>query len=138
MKRLSKRLKRRWHEDERFRFLAVGGWNTLFGYLCFLGVYALLRSHLHYLVIGLISHAISVVNAFACHRLLSFRSQGPLLVEFVRFNLSQLFVIACGLLALWIFVTLAGVTPLLGQAVVVAASVVISYLAHRRFTFAVR
>ena len=125
----------RWRSDERLRFLAIGGWNTLFAYLAFFALYELLHDRLHYLVIGLLAHGLAVVNAFAGHRLLVFRSRGPLLGEFVRFNLAQLFVLGCGLLGLWLVVSVLQVSPLLGQAIVMACSVVLSYLAHRRFSF---
>lgn len=130
------RVLKHWRRHERFRFLVIGGWNTLFGYLCFLVLYALLHVHLHYLLIGTIAHFIAATNAFACHRLLVFRSHGALLAEFVRFNLAQVFVLCCGLFGLWVLVSDLQVAPLVAQACVTVVAVVISYLAHRRFTFA--
>lgn len=126
----------RWHANERLRFLAIGGWNTLFGYACFVGLYWLLHDHLHYLVIGVLAHIVAVINAFACHRLLVFRSRGAILAEFVRFNLAQLFVLGCGLLALWLVVTILHLSPLRGQALVTVGTILLSYIAHRRFSFA--
>lgn len=125
-----------WQRNERLRFLVIGAWNTLFGYLAYVALYALLNDKVHYLVIGLAAHAIGMVNAFACHRLLVFRSRGGLVADFVRFNVSQLVVAGLGLIALWCLVDGLGMTPLPAQALVVAIAVVLSYLAHRYFTFA--
>ncbi len=126
----------RWRRHEKLRFLVVGGWNTLFGYVTFLALYAALHERVHYLVIGVLAHAIATVNAFACHRLLVFRSRGPLFAEFVRFVVSQLALLAGALVALWVLVSLLQLHPLVGQAIVTVGVVVAGYLAHRRFTFA--
>lgn len=137
MERIARALLLRWHGNERLRFLIVGGWNTLFGYVAFLILYWLLHRQLHYLIIGVLAHLIAMINAFACHRLLVFRSRGPLVAEFIRFNLAQLFVLGCGLASLWVLVTFLQINPLVGQAFVTIGAVVVSYLAHRRFSFAV-
>ena len=136
MKGFSNVIMVRWRRHERARFLVVGGWNTLFGYGCFVVLYSLLHERLHYLLIGLLAHAIAVVNSFACHRLLVFRSRGPLLNEFFRFNVAHLFVLGFGLVCLWLLVTTFQFNPLVGQAIVTSATVVLSYFAHRRFSFA--
>jgi putative flippase GtrA len=129
-------LSARWRANERLRFLAIGGWNTLFGYACFLGLYWLLHDHLHYLVIGALANIVAVINAFTCYRLLVFKSRGPIVAEFVRFNIAQLFVVGCGLVALWLIVTFLHLSPLLGQALVTIGTILLSYIAHRRFSFA--
>lgn len=122
-------------ESEKLRFVAVGGFNTCFGYLAFLALYLLLAQHIHYLLIGVLAHAISVFVAFTGQRYLVFRSQAPWLPEFLRFNLSLLTVFSCSLLGLYLLVERAGVTPLIAQAMITVASVVGSYLAHRHFSF---
>ena len=125
-----------WQRDERFRFLVVGACNTVFGYLAYVALYGLLKDELHYLIVGLLSHAISTANAFTCYRLLVFRSQGKLIADFFRFNLSQLAVVGIGLVGLWCLVDWLDVTPLFAQALVTTFVVVLNYLAHRHFTFA--
>lgn len=137
MERIAHSLLLRWRSNERLRFLIVGGWNTLFGYVAFLILYWLLHRRLHYLVIGVLSHLIAMINAFTCHRLWVFRSRGPLVAEFIRFNLAQLFVLGCALASLWVLVTFLQINPLVGQAFVTIGAVVVSYLTHRRFSFAV-
>lgn len=122
-------------QSGKFRFLAIGAFNTGFGYLAFSALYLLLNRHLHYLLIGALAHAVSVVVAFTGQRRLVFRSHAPWLPEFVRFNLSLLAVFLGGLAGLYFLVEQAGTSPLLGQAIVTAVSVVGSYLAHRHFSF---
>jgi putative flippase GtrA len=131
------RLLAHWHENEKLRFLIIGGWNTAFGYFCFLVLYWLLHDRLHYLVIGALAHVLAVANAFVCHRMLVFRSRGSWLPAFFRFNLAQLFVLAGALAGLWFIVTILHVSPLPAQALVTLCSVSISYFAHRHFSFVV-
>ncbi len=124
-----------WRAHEQMRFVIVGGWNTLFGYLCFVTLYALLHAHLNYLLIGVLAHAIAAVNAFVAHRLLVFRSRERWFGEFVRFNISLLFVLGYGIGALWLLVATFHLDPVLAQGFVMIGAVVISYVAHRRFSF---
>jgi putative flippase GtrA len=122
-------------DSERFRFLAVGAYNTLFGYVAFVLLYTWLHERMHYLVIAVIAHVIAVINAFFAHRILVFRARGNLLPDFVRFNVTTLGSTAIGLAGLALLVDLGGIHPLLAQGMVMAVTVIITYVAHKRFTF---
>jgi putative flippase GtrA len=121
--------------SEKFRFLVVGAFNTIFGYLVFLAFYYALGSKLHYLIISTISHALSVIVAFTGHRSLVFRSSKPWRSEFIRYNISLLFSFLLGLLSLYVLVEFGGLKPTVGQAITVVFSVMVSYLAHRYYSF---
>jgi len=125
-------------DNERVRFLAVGAYNTLFGYAAFVVLYTWLHETMHYLAIAVIGQVIAVINAFFAHRILVFRARGNLLADFVRFNITTLGSTAIGLAGLAVLVDLGGVHPLLAQGVVLAVTVVITYVAHKLFTFAHR
>ena len=132
---MTDRFLERWHRHEKLRFLVIGGWNTLFGYLTFVILYALWHERLHYLVIAVLAHAIAVVNAFTAHRLLTFRRRGPWLAEFVRFNVTLLVMLGIGLVGLWSLVSIIGMNPLVAQALMTIATVIVSYFAHLGFSF---
>ena len=125
-------------ENERVRFLAVGAYNTLFGYAAFALLYTLLHETMHYLVIAVIGHVIAVINAFFAHRILVFRARGKLLADFVRFNITTLGSTAIGLAGLAVLVDFGGIHPLIAQGIVLAVTVVITYIAHSLYTFARR
>lgn len=125
-------------ENEQVRFLAVGAYNTLFGYAAFAVFYLWLHETMHYLVIAVIAHVIAVVNAFFAHRILVFRVRGHLLADFVRFNITTLASTAIGLAGLAVLVDLGGIHPLIAQAIVLAVTVVLTYVVHKLYTFARR
>lgn len=120
---------------EKFRFLVVGVFNTIFGYLVFLALYLAFGTRCHYLMLSAISHAISVLVAFCGQRTLVFHSTQPWPAEFIRYNVSLIFSFLTGLLCLYVLVEFAKLNPGVGQAITVAVSVVISYLTHRHYSF---
>jgi len=122
-------------QNERFRFLLVGAFNTAFGYATFALLYLLLGHWLHYLLIGVLAHAVATLVAFTGQRRLVFRSRLPWLPEFWRFNVSLLSVLLFGLASLFVLVTLLGLHPLLGQGVVTPLSILLSYFTHRHYSF---
>jgi putative flippase GtrA len=124
-----------WQLPEKLRFLVAGAYNTLFGYVLFAGMFVLLRSQVNYLVIAGLCVPISLTNAFIIHRNLVFRSREPWLRSFLRFNLSQLVAFLFGMAGLYGLVHFVHLTPLLAQALVVAASVALTYVLHRIFSF---
>jgi putative flippase GtrA len=125
-------------DSEKFRFLAVGAYNTLFGYAAFAVLYISLHERLHYLVIAVIGQVIAVINAFFAHRVIVFRVRGNLLADFVRFNITTLGSTVIGLAGLAVLVDFGGIRPLLAQGIVLAVTVVITYVAHKLYTFAHR
>jgi len=132
-------LKNRWHTwwliRQQWRFLLVGAFNTLMGYLIFSGLFLLFGKWVHYLLIGLVSHVIAVTIAFAAHRFLVFRSTDRWQGSFVRFNLSQLVALGFGMSGLYVLVEFGHFNPLAAQAVITILAVALSYALHRFFTF---
>ena len=120
---------------EQILYLAVGGWNTLFGY----GVWAVLQylfgDRLHYLVIVVISWPIAVLNAYVCYRYLVFRSRGPILRELPRFSTVYVASLLATLALLPIAVHVLPFSIYLINGAFTAVLVVASYLAHKYFSF---
>lgn len=122
-------------KNEKLRFLIVGAYNTIFGYATFVALYFLLHDYLHYLVIVLLSHMIAVTNAFFMYRRIVFRAQAPLLPAFLRFNLSTVAAMLFGMAGMALLIEIFGIHPLLAQALVTCATVVVTYFLHRHYTF---
>ena len=133
--RIGRRARLAWDGSEKLRFLVVGAWNTAFGYLAFVVAYFLLRQWLHYLVIMLIAHFVSVCNAFVGHKFLVFRRDGHLLADFLRFNMSYVGTLLFGLAALPILVEVFGIHLLISQGLLVVVTTVSSYFLHKKLSF---
>ena len=123
---------------EQLLYLAVGGWNTVFGY----GMWALLQFLLggtfHYLVIVVIAWPIAVLNAYLGYRYLVFRSTGSIVRELPRFALVYVVSLAIGLVLLPIGLELLPFNIYVVQALLTGAIVVGSYLGHKYFSFGLR
>jgi putative flippase GtrA len=121
--------------DRRLRFLVVGAYNTAFGYVFFAIAYLLFGERLHYLAIGVACHFIAVTHSFLTQRYLVFRSRGPWLGEYGRFQLAYLATLPFGVGLLALFHDLVGLPVLWAQACALAVLVVYTYLASSRFAF---
>jgi putative flippase GtrA len=130
-------VKSRTETKQKLRFLLVGAWNTAFGYGLFAGLYLWLGQEIHYLIILLLAHAVSVTNAFLGHRYLVFRSQGPIVWEFMRFNLSYLGALLLGMAGMPFLIEVCGLYPLHAQAMLLVIGLIFSYIAHKYYSFKV-
>lgn len=127
--------RRLWQDNRKLRFLVIGGWNTLFGYLCFYGLYLLAADRVHYLIVTAVAHSINIMQAYVMHRWLVFRSDDKIAREFLRFNASYVGTFLFGLLAMFLLVETAGLSPPVAQAIVILMNVVLSYILHSRVSF---
>lgn len=125
----------RFAKNEKLRFLIVGAYNTAFGYATFVVLYFLLRDHWHYLAIALLSHVIAVTNAFIMHRKIVFRAQDALWSSFLRFNLSTVAAMLFSMAGMALLVEVFSIGPLFAQALMICATVVVTYFLHRHYTF---
>lgn len=130
-----------WHQalvlwrSQQFRFIVVGLWNTLAGYLLFVLVYSLCSDVVPYPVLAVFTHVVAISQAFVCQRYLVYRSDGHWLKEFARFHVAHLSLFVLSVACLTALVEWGGLHPLLAQAAVTTAAVVASYFVHTFFTF---
>ncbi|NLU49340.1 MAG: GtrA family protein [Syntrophomonadaceae bacterium] len=123
--------------EEKIRFVVVGGWNTVFGYLVFAGLYYLLRSHLHYLLLLAASYIISITNAYLGYKFAVFKTRGNYLREYLRFYLVYGVSFLVNLILLPVLVEALGLHPLVAQALILFFTTVISYTGHKYYSFSV-
>jgi putative flippase GtrA len=123
-----------WH-NEKIRYLVIGAYNTFFGYSTFAILWLLWGQTVHYIVLVIISHIISVINAFIGYRMLVFLKTGGLLADFIRFNTVYLGTFIFNLAALPVLIDGVKIHPLVAQAVVMSVTIIASYILHRRFSF---
>lgn len=122
-------------KDRRIAFLAVGGFNTVVGYLWFVLFQVTIGQAWGYMWALIVSHVASVLCAFVMHRRFVFRVVGHWWRDLLRFEIVQLTALGVNIVALPALVEIVGLTPLVAQALVVVVTVTFSYFAHRHFSF---
>lgn len=126
---------RRIATEPRVAFLGVGALNTGIGTLAFIGLELTLGRVVHYLVVLLAAHVISVLCAFMLHRRLVFRVSGNVLVDLVRFEAVYLGALAVALVLLPVLVEVFGLPVITSLLLIVAVTSLISFFGHKHFSF---
>jgi len=126
------------------RFLVVGVWNTIFGYLAFAGLNYLLTDRIPYAYMAAYvgANILAISMAYAGHKFLVFRTSGNYLKEYLRYFVVYGSSALLGLALLPIAVTLVTLAvkdvklaPYIAQALLVGVNAVASFYAHLRFSF---
>lgn len=126
---------KRLRDDERARFVGVGGVNTVTGYLLFLAFDVLLNGN--YLASIVASYAIATLIAFVLHRRFTFgvtQRQG-IVIDFLRFESVYVVMLAVNAGLLVVLVGWWAWPSWIAQAVIVVLTTVGSYVGHKLFSF---
>jgi putative flippase GtrA len=122
--------------DRRVRYLIVGGWNTLFGYLAYVAFLRLFPTH--YLAITVPAQFVAIVNAYLCQRFFVFGTDSPPFAAFFRFNVVYWIAYFVNLGALKLLVEGLGMNKFLAPIPITAVNVVVTYFTHQRYSFRAR
>jgi putative flippase GtrA len=137
---------------EKIRYLAVGAWNTVFGYGLFLLLLALLTAPLrslgsspawplqwiardYYIIVGWIGWVFAVPQSTLTMKHLVFRNRGRAVPQIGKAYLVYIPTQVIGSVLLWLTVSVLGLTPQIGALVTTAVTTVASYIGHKYFTF---
>ena len=122
--------------SEPIAYLVVGGINTATG----LGLFALANylfgDTIGYMGSLVLAYAGAIVVAFLLHRHFVFKVSGHWARDFIRFTSVQATSLAINAVLLPLLVELAHLDPLVAQTIATALTVVLSYFAHKHFSFA--
>ena len=91
-----------------------------------------------YMSAMLLGQIIATVNAFICHKYVTFKSEingKGIVTEFFRFCLTYVITFSLSLLLLPIFVEIVHLHPRIAAAIVMLICTIISYIGHSRFSF---
>ncbi len=121
--------------DKRFRYLAVGGINTLFGYCFSLIFYQVFHTCLHIVIIGAICNVVCISFSFVLYKLFVFRTKGHWLQEYARCYVVYGVSAVLGILGAWVMVDYLDIAFWLAQAIIIAVTVCFSYIGYSRFSF---
>jgi putative flippase GtrA len=125
------------------RFLLVGAWNTLFGYLVFLLFLFLLEKIFNnerqiYSLSIAFSHLISVINSFILHKVVTFVSKQKgleLVYEFRRFFNSYIITFLLNLSLISIQVELLSLNPRIAGAISLPIVTVVTFFLLSKYAF---
>jgi putative flippase GtrA len=119
------------------RYLIAGGWNALFGYAAFALLCRVAAAvGVHYLFALGASQLLATTNAYLSYKHFVFKTEGPWLREYFRFSSVYWVMFAVNVAALPALIHVSGLGPVPAQGVILAVTVIASYLAHSRFSFA--
>lgn len=121
--------------EQKLRYLIIGGWNTVFGYGVFAGLYFWLEGSIHYLWILSISFVISVANAYLGYKLFVFKTQGNIVSESLRVYLVYGVSFFFNLMMLPFLVEILHINIYFSQAFVIIVTIIGSYVMHKNFSF---
>lgn len=121
--------------DRRVAFLIVGSINTVVGFGWFVFFQLTVGQWWGYMVTLCFAHVAAVLCAFVLYRRFVFRVQGNVLVDLARFESVYLVALAVNAVLLPLLVEIGGVEPIIGQALIVFVTTILSYVGHSRFSF---
>lgn len=137
MVRIKNLIAQGWKRQE-IRFLVVGGGNTVSGYLITALTYYLLNTLLISPAIFVISTVINITVSFVSQKFLVFRTKGNWRAEYVRFYVVMAVPIAMSVVLLPIMIDGVHVNPYLSIALVMGATILITYFGHKHVSFRTR
>ena len=120
---------------EVLAYLAVGGWNTLFGMGLYALLYWLLGNHVHYLVLAGVVNLLAIANAFFCYKLFVFKTKGNWLQEYLKCHLVYGGGMLVSMALLWLLKELLKMNPVIANTIATLIVVICSYFGHKYFSF---
>lgn len=129
---------KRFFRSKKFRYLLVGGWNTVFGYSTGVGLYKILEHRWPFPLIGVVANVLSISMSFVTYKTLVFRTQGRWLQEYLKSYLVYGFTAVVGIVAMWLLVRHFAIPIWYAQGLVIGLTVAASYVGHSRLTFRVK
>ena len=118
-----------------FRFILVGGFNTVFGYLLSILIYQLLENILHIVAISVINNIILITISFINLRILVFKSKGSWLIEYGRMYIVNGVSLIANTILIWIAVDRLKIPFWLAQGAITVFLAILMFFAHKLFTF---
>lgn len=117
------------------RFLVVGGWNFLFGYGSFAGLYWLQNGRWPDWLISAVATVLGITMSFVTHRYVTYRSAGCWWREYLRFYVVYGVQSAVNLGLIVLLVTHLGFNAYVVQLLITVALTATSFWAHKLYSF---
>jgi putative flippase GtrA len=121
--------------DQRVRYVFVGGISAVLYYGLFTAGWVTLSRWVPYVLIAVVSSTLTAIATYPLYRRIVFRTTGPLLAGFLRFYVVCVWAMVFSIGGLSFLVEIAGLHPLLAQAIIIALGPLINYQAGKLWAF---
>jgi putative flippase GtrA len=120
---------------EKIRFLLAGGFNTFTGYSVFLALHYMFSESWHYQHILVLTYILTSFCSFFTLKFFVFKAKGKWFYEYLRTLLSVSFIFFINAFSLYLLVEIFHIGVIVSQTVSIGITIVISYFAHKFFSF---
>jgi len=132
-----------WSEDQKFRFLIIGIWNTIFGYLVFCSFFIFFENNFFFtfphIIALMLSQSISLFHNFYTHKNLTFRHvshPGHIYKDFFRFSSVYVLLYIASLIFIYIFVDILNLNTFLSAILVILIVYLFGgFFGHKNYSF---
>ena len=124
-----------WNDSAPLRFLIVGGWNFVFGYGAFAGLYWLFNGIWTDWLIATVAAILGITMSYLTHRFITYRSHGCWWKEYFRFYVVYGGQTLLNIFLIWLLVTRLRYNAYLVQLVITLALTIASYWTHKLYSF---
>jgi putative flippase GtrA len=121
--------------DRRARYVVAGGFAAVVYYGLFAAGWLTLSRWVPYLAVSAAASTLTAVITYPVYRCLVFRTGGGWVAGFLRFYVVCVWALLFAVGGLWFLVEVAGLDPLISQALVIVAGPLINYQAGRLWAF---
>ncbi|MCL2567049.1 MAG: GtrA family protein [Alphaproteobacteria bacterium] len=117
------------------RFILVGGYNTVFGYVVFAALYYYWGENIHYAIILFFAYLIGILNNFILFKIFVFKTKGNWLKEGISTYISYAFIYPINAILLFITIDMYKLSAYMGQGISIVITTTITYLVLKFFAF---
>ena len=124
-----------WNDSAPLRFLIMGGWNFVFGYGAFAGLYWLFNGIWPDWLIATVAAILGITMSYLTHRFITYRSHGCWWKEYFRFYVVYGGQTLLNIFLIWLLVTRLRYNAYFVQLIITLALTIASYWAHKLYSF---
>jgi len=124
--------------NQKTKYLLVGSYNTIFGYLIFVSLFHYFSSTINFSLLLALSHIISVTNNFFLYRSLVFKVREKIVRNYLRFHLVYFYVYIINLILLTILVNIMSWNIYLSQGLIIIITTILSYFLNKNYSFSTK
>lgn len=127
----------------KIKFLIVGGWNTIFGFLAFVLLYKLTSkifkvNYFAYTSAQILGTILAIINAYVLHKYITFESKAKgrnMIIEFFKFSTTYIVLFIISLVLMPFFIEVIKIRPIPSSICMNIIVITTSYFGHSRFSF---